>query len=476
MSMQLAAPKQWQWAALIPIVAGVYGMSGHEGFAWWLLAGVPGALVLATGVMLLMMPGDPRVTSYMSLGAVIGAGLSLFLIVFHGFGAGFTALLLFAASFVTAGRVGLSNEPVYEGAAELHLDWKLAAKAATDEAVLGYFLASAVVPSGEEAARVADEAIQLEAVLNERGWPLNPDAFHRAPPPPERVQSHNAHIYGLEYERVGFDSEYLPQPELPGAQKWLTYESNARCVGNVLRHRGAPRPWIVCIHGYRMGMPWMDMSMFSPAYLHQQLGLNVLMPTLPLHGPRRIGPRTGDHFLDGDPLDLLFAESQALWDLRRWLAWLRSQEENPAIGVYGISLGGYNTALLAQYDDALDFAVAGIPLVDLASGIWRYVPQMHQRYWTSRGLDEARYREILKLVSPLARAPRVDTQHLHIFAANGDRIVAPRHPVLLSRHWKVPVNWYHGSHLSVRYESEARRVLEEAMNKAGWRAGAFVAA
>src|SRR3546814_8174322 len=47
--------------------------------------------------------------------------------------------------------------------------------------------------------------------------------------------------------------------------------------------------------------------------------------------------------------DLVYAESQALWDLRRTLAWLRANESGARVGVYGISLGGYNAALLSGY-------------------------------------------------------------------------------------------------------------------------------
>lgn len=473
MSMQMAAPRQWQWTAIIPLLAGLYALTSHDGLAWWLLAGLPGVLVLASGVALLLMPGDARVTSYMALGSLLGMLLALPLIVAHGFGPALIAALLFAASFVVAGRAGLRTEPVYEGVADLHRDLRMDVKAGLDEAVLGYFLSTANVPSGDVAARMCDDALKLEADLEAGGWQRDPDSFHRAPPAPERVQIHNARIYGQEYERVSFDSGFTLPPELPGSQLWMSYENNNRCVGKLLRHPGPPRPWIVCIHGYRMGEAWLDFSLFSPKYLHQHLGLNVLMPTLPLHGSRKIGLRTGDHYLDGDLLDLLYAESQALWDLRRWLAWLRGLEQNPSIGVYGISLGGYNAALLSQYDDQLDFVVAGIPIIDLASGLWRYVPPAHQRYFSWRGLDMERYQKILRLVSPLARAPRLDVSNLHIFAATGDRIVAPRHPVMLSQHWNVPVTWYQGSHLSIRNEREPRQVLEEAMSRAGWRRGGF---
>src|SRR3546814_18310431 len=120
------------------------------------------------------------------------------------------------------------------------------------------------------------------------------------------------------------------------------------------------------------------------------------LPVLPLHGPRSTGWRSGDHYLDGDMTDLVYAESQALWDLRRTLAWLRANEPGARVGVYGISLGGYNAALLSGYDKELDFVVAGIPVVDLAQALWSFAPPGHRAYYPEHGLPEARYRNFLK--------------------------------------------------------------------------------
>jgi len=190
----------------------------------------------------------------------------------------------------------------------------------------------------------------------------------------------------------------------------------------------------------------------------------------PLHGPRRVGKRSGDYFLDGDPLDLVFAESQALWDLRRTLAWLRATENDPRIGVFGISLGGYNTALLANYDAKLDFVVAGVPVLDFSTALLRFISPSHMEYFRSFGLDEQRYADVLSVVSPLARPPLLPRERRHIVAAAGDRVVLPDQPLLLAKHWDVPVTWYQGSHLTVRREREPRQVLRQAAAQAGWAA------
>lgn len=461
-------PRLWHWIALLPIVAGLFAIAQVQGFGTALLAGLPGVLVLSTGVALLLMPGDPRTTSYMALASLFGVLFSVPML-FAGFFEALFAAVLFALTFMVAGRVGLRSEAVAEGAPMPDADARMHFKSAIDEALIGYFVGSASVPSGETAVRMCEEALALGEALESRGWLEHPETYHTRPSAPTQIDSNSARIYGQDYERLAFDSGYEAPRELPGAATWMSHLPNHRASASMLRHEGPPRPWLICIHGYRMGMPWLDFSLFAPKLLHHRYGLNVLMPLLPLHGTRRIGPRSGDQFLDGDLLDLLFAESQALWDLRRWLAWLRANEPNPRIGLYGISLGGYNTALLSAYEDGLDFAVAGIPVVDLAAALWRYIPPQHRRYFAGNGLDENRYREILRAVSPLRVLPKIPRERLHVFAATGDRLVPATHALALARHWERPVNWYQGSHLSVRREREPRKVLEAAMLGAGWK-------
>ncbi|MGQ0585670.1 MAG: alpha/beta hydrolase family protein, partial [Gammaproteobacteria bacterium] len=183
---------------------------------------------------------------------------------------------------------------------------------------------------------------------------------------------------------------------------------------------------------------------------------------------RRVGLRSGDQYLDGNPLDLLYAQLQAVWDLRRGLAWLRSQEDKPRIGVMGYSLGGYNAAVLAQHDDQLDFVIAGIPPSDLAAALWRHLPPAHRQYFEAHGLDLERYRRVLRPVSPLALPPKVAADRRYLFAGTADRLVLPDQSLALAKHWGVPVQWYQGAHLTFRGEDVVRQHIEAAMQRAGW--------
>jgi hypothetical protein len=66
------------------------------------------------------------------------------------------------------------------------------------------------------------------------------------------------------------------------------------------------------------------------------------------------------------------ATAQAVWDVRRLLSWIRSQEPDSSIGLNSISLGGYVTSLVASLEDGLTCANPGrgdraFPFVDLAA-------------------------------------------------------------------------------------------------------------
>ncbi|MGH8461404.1 MAG: alpha/beta hydrolase family protein [Stenotrophobium sp.] len=464
----IPAPKRREPLSWVPIAVGLYWLLAGSGTGWIIWAVVPGSLMLATGVALLLMPGEPRVTQYMALGGLLGMLFSIGALVTANAGSALLGALGAMGAFIVAGRVGLMLEPRDDAVPALEWSPLLDAKAALDESLLAYFLGSMHLPAGDEVERMCESAFGLQQAFQARGWMQDPALFHLAPPAPENIDSSTQRIYGCDYTQLSWESGFAPDDLLPGAATWRSYRENSQACVRVLRHPGKPRPWLLCIHGYRMGAAWMDFGLFSPKWLHQRLGLNIVQPVLPLHGPRKIGPRSGDHYLDGDLLDLVYAQSHALWDLRRTLAWIRQQEAHPKIGVYGVSLGGYNASLLAAYEADLEFVIAGIPVVDFAAAVWRFMPPAYLRYFAAQGMDEVRYREILKIISPLSRPPLPSRERLLILAGVADRIVPPRQPLVLARHWDVPVNWYQGGHLGLRQTPQTAEILHEAMLRAGW--------
>jgi hypothetical protein len=269
---------------------------------------------------------------------------------------------------------------------------------------------------------------------------------------------------GLRFEHLKFDSEYEPDPAEPGRERWLSYSRNRTGHAWMLRHADDGRPWIVCIHGYQMGDPMVDLRVFVAHRLHRELGLNVICPVLPLHGPRRSGWRSGDGYL-GDYVDTVHAEAQAMWDLRRILGWIR-QDSSPAVGVYGLSLGGYNAALLASLDEDLTCAVAGIPATDFTHLGWRHSSPLQIRHAERLGVVRDDVTVLLSVVSPLVLSPRVPFEGRYIFGGTADRLVPPDQVRELWYHWERPrIVWYEGSHLSFRREPEVRSLLRGAFTR-----------
>lgn len=462
------APRHHDWISLVPIFAGLVWLLAMHGVGSFLIALLPGGLLLATGVSLLLWPGEGKVSQYMAFAGVLGVLLGLPAILVLGVLHGLALIALSVASFVVAGRAALRAAPLPLGVPQPPDTVAVAAKAALDEALVGYFVAVATIPEGAAAERMCDDAIRLEAVLKARGWIDDPAAYHQAPGAPQDGVLTDARAVGADFQNLRFASAFVPDAQLPGAEEWSSHLRNRQCHARVFRRPEPGRPWLLCIHGYRMGLSFMDLRLFPPSVLHDKLRLNLVMPILPLHGPRRAGWQSGDKYLDGDLLDLLHAETQALWDLRRTIAWIRAQEPEARIGVLGYSLGGYNTALLAAHEPGLDFVVAGIPLADFASGLWRHIPGPQRDFFSRNGLDAERYRSLLRVVSPLERAPQLPADRLHLFAGSADRIVTPDQPLRLAGHWQRPVTWFPGSHLTFRGEHVVSRCIQDAMIGAGW--------
>ena len=122
--------------------------------------------------------------------------------------------------------------------------------------------------------------------------------------------------------------------------------------------------WLVCLHGFGMGSPLTDFHAFRARKLANELGVNLAFPVLPMHGPRKASFMSGGDFMSFELMNPVFGVSQAAWDVRRLLAWLEAVEGADTFGLYGISLGGYITAVLVGLEERFDLAIAGIPATD----------------------------------------------------------------------------------------------------------------
>jgi hypothetical protein len=316
--------------------------------------------------------------------------------------------------------------------------------------------------------RIHGEVLEAADLYGRRGWLDDPLSYFHRPPPaqPLAESSWLGGIAGVAFERFRFESGYEPDPEEPGRERWLAYEANRTAYAWILRHR-RPRPWLVCIHGAGMGYPLADLFAFQAAWLHEGLGVNLAFPVMPLHGPRRPGLLPGVGFPSDDLLDNVHAVAQAVWDTRRLVAWIRSQGSD-VVGLAGLSLGGYTTAVLAGVEAELACVIAGVPAVDFAELFERHAPAEVRRLPEFVEMTkEARIAH--RVISPLALSPRVPHERRFIFAGLADRLVHPRKQVrALWDHWQKPsIHWFEGSHVGFLWSGAVRSFMHDALSTSG---------
>ena len=342
----------------------------------------------------------------------------------------------------------------------------LATHAFRDEIVLlGMRLLLPVSSNPDAVARVEREVVAAVELYGQAGWLEEPEGFFAAPPPLTDVTVKTVTTRGRSHERLSFDSGYEPHPGEPGRERWLGYTANNREYALMLRHR-EPRPWLVCVHGAAMGRPALDLTLFRAWQLHEDLGLNVVLPVLPMHGPRARGLPKGAAFPGVNLLDDVHAAAQAVWDIRRLLSWIRSQEPDSPIGLNSLSLGGYISSLVASLDDGLTCAILGVPVTDLIellgrhSGLPRNDPRRHVL---------ALAKPLGRMISPFALTPRVPMRGRFIYAGIADRLVHPRDQITrLWEHWGKPeIVWYQGGHTGFFLSRPVQRFVRDALMQSG---------
>lgn len=341
----------------------------------------------------------------------------------------------------------------------------LAAHALRDEVVLLGLKTRRPVSDMEAFKRVESDVTAALEIFGAKGWLDRPERYFSKPPRLREVATYPVESFGRRYERFTFDSGYTPRPEEPGAQRWLEYSACRRVYGLMLRHQ-VERPWLICVHGAEMGRAALDLTVFRAWHLHNDLNVNVALPVLPMHGPRGRGLPKGVVFPGEDLLDTVHASAQAVWDVRRLLSWIRTQHPGAPVGIYGLSLGGYVSSLVASLEQGLTCAILGVPVADLIGLLGRH---------SGLGKDDPRRRTVEMaepigwMTSPLALKPRVPLRGRFIYAGIADQLVHPRDQVArLWQHWGDPdIHWYPGGHTGFFQARPVQDFVDAALIQSG---------
>ena len=287
----------------------------------------------------------------------------------------------------------------------------------------------------------------LEALLDRHRaarYATPPEVFFgRAGEAGRWVRSPVRSLRGGQVVDVRWRSGYRPIADEPEVlARYRSQPENETAHARLWLHSDRPRPAVILIHGYLGGQYAVEERAWPVRWLFSKLGLDLAIPVLPFHGPRNGGRRP--LFPSSDPRINVEGFRQTAWDLlslRRAL----SARGAPAVGIMGMSLGGYSTALALTADDELAFGVPFIPLAsiaDFARDGGRLVGEPREQREQHEALEA-----VHAPVSPLARPARIDPARIRVIAGKSDRITPPAHARRLGAHFGAPVETFYGGHL-----------------------------
>ncbi len=271
--------------------------------------------------------------------------------------------------------------------------------------------------------------------------------------------------YRMSWEVLTFDSPRALPASVAAEAGWLDVSPTCQAHVRLLTHSGEPRPWVIAVHGAEQGKD-LDLLALRAKHLHEGLGLNVALPVLPLHGHRRL---PGVQVPDVDPVGNIAWALVAVAELRALRRWIGVQGD-PPVGVYGVSLGGYLTALTAGVEPELDVAVAGIPMVSINRLLARHAVRSLSRDGRRMGslLRADSVRELERFVDPLQFEPAVPVERRHVIAGLVDRITTPHQALALWEHWGRPeITWFGGGHVGHAWSWDARDHVDRALADLG---------
>jgi pimeloyl-ACP methyl ester carboxylesterase len=240
-------------------------------------------------------------------------------------------------------------------------------------------------------------------------------------------------------------------------------EENRIATARLVVHE-TPRPLAILIHGYLGGVHRMERRIWPLPFL-ERMGMDVALFVLPFHGPRFHG-RIGQlpPFPGAEPRITNEGFRQAMADFRDFVGWA-SHRGHRQIGVMGMSLGGFSTALAATLEPMLSFAVPIIPLASIADAA---LLNGHLGVTEQENAGQHRALEAVhRVTSPLHRELAIPSSSVLIVGAEADRITPIENARKLAQHFHCRLETMHGGHLVQFGRNDRFRSIGRFLNELG---------
>lgn len=301
------------------------------------------------------------------------------------------------------------------------------------------------------------------------------DASQSFPPPPKDVPVSSAKAAPWSFRAPGgrvstlrFESPFVAlNPAM--REDYGKWRRNRTAWAQHWRHDDGPRPTLCVIHGFGASPYVINSAFFSLPWLYGK-GYDVLLYLMPFHGPRRdrLLSLNGLGLFAHGPSHFNEAIAHAVHDFRVFLDYLQASGVE-RVGVTGLSLGGYMSALLGTIEPRLQVSIPNAPVTDIERLIPRWFPA-NLGIGIASVLDAIPVREAaaaLAVHCPLTYKPVLPMERLMIIGGLGDRLTPPEQIKLLWEHWDRPrLHWYPGNHIlhvnRTAYLREMRRFMQDA--------------
>ncbi|MEK7729968.1 MAG: alpha/beta hydrolase family protein [candidate division KSB1 bacterium] len=284
-----------------------------------------------------------------------------------------------------------------------------------------------------------------------------PLAAHMFPPPAEpALQSLSGAAWKPRGKIWQSDFAFPSASPSPHAQNNTVYV-RAYAPERASHNRALPRPAVLVLHGL-MNFTTAAYAPFLRALVEAGAGAYVL--ELPYHHRRApAGSLSGDLFHTSDLALTQHAVQQAVADVRVLVRYLRRDAEAPQIGVLGFSLGAWIGGLVACCEPDLDFALLGMPPSNLNELVWRSAlgAQLVRRF-AAQGWSPETTAEFYAALDPLSYQPLLPPEHIQLYAAEFDTLIALEQVYALQRAWGRPnLRTYPHGHLTIMLSRQLHR-------------------
>ncbi len=226
-----------------------------------------------------------------------------------------------------------------------------------------------------------------------------------------------------------------------------------------LRPRGSTMA--IVINGFSSGHHIIE-RLAWPIQLFRCHGIGSALYALPFHGARaRVFP---PEWPGADLRMLIEGFRQAIWDLRIAIRALREQGV-ARVGVMGMSLGGYTSALLATVTPDVDFVVPYVPIASISDFMEdnQLVPASGE---LKTELTEA-FRKHMSVISPLSRRARIPAERITVISGELDQLATVDHGAKLSEHLGARHLVFRGAHVIQKGRARAFKETFEDFKRNG---------